>query len=91
MFGALPPEFLDFASKHPGRIIGPQVVGIIVQALAGGVVVTQSVKFWSHSVNRHVLVKIIVAFVSVASAYVRPFPSRVFSVPISLVPLDVTF
>lgn len=64
-------SFLDFAADHPSVFIGPLVIGVVVQAFVGGIVLTQSLRFWSRSASQHVLVKAIVAFVSLVAAYVQ--------------------
>lgn len=56
------------ATKDPVDFIGPDIAGAIVHALEAGIVISQSLRFWSHSTDRHVLVKSIVVFVSVVEA-----------------------
>lgn len=58
------------AAQDPADFIGPAILGAIVHTLEAGIVVSQSVRFWSHSTDRHLLVKSIVAFVSLAEACV---------------------
>ena len=55
-------------AQHPSRFVGPNIAGAIVQAFESGVLVNQSIRFWSRASEEPVWVRGIVAFVSIAAA-----------------------
>lgn len=71
MLGAVPALFFEIVKEHPGWFIGPLVAGLTAQALVGGIVLSQSLRFWSRSMNQHLLVKAIVIFVTFIAMCVR--------------------
>ncbi|TDL18937.1 hypothetical protein BD410DRAFT_792733 [Rickenella mellea] len=54
---------------HPSDFVGPNIAGALVQALETGVLINQSIRFWSRSSNEHPMIKALVVFVSVASLF----------------------
>lgn len=57
-------------SKNPAHFVGPNVAGVIVQAIETGIIINQSIKFWSNASSEHIYVKAIVAFVSIVAGCV---------------------
>ena len=56
-------------AKHPSNFVGPNVAGAIVQGVETGILISQSIRFWSRANDEPYWLKTIVAFVSVAAAY----------------------
>lgn len=68
----MPPQSLfaltvSNVKAHPSDFVGPNIAGALVQALETGVLINQSIRFWSRSSNEHSVIKALVVFVSVAS------------------------
>ena len=57
-------------AKHPADFVGPNVIGTIVQAFETGVLVNQSLRFWSRASEERLSTKLLVAFVSLAAWFV---------------------
>ncbi|KDQ57112.1 hypothetical protein JAAARDRAFT_35714 [Jaapia argillacea MUCL 33604] len=60
---------IPLIQSHPESFIGPGVAGVFVQAFQTGVLVNQSIKFWSRSHQEPVSLRILVAFVSAAAFF----------------------
>ena len=54
----------DNVRQHPEHFVGPYVAGVIVQNLEMGVLIGQSVRFWSRAENEPGTIKALVGFVS---------------------------
>ena len=59
--------FPENVSKNPAHFVGPNVAGAIVQGVETGIIINQSIKFWSNASDEQVLVRALVAFVSIAA------------------------
>ncbi|KAL5511941.1 hypothetical protein ACEPAH_5160 [Sanghuangporus vaninii] len=49
---------------HPEHFVGPYVAGVIVQSLESGILIGQSVRFWTRAHSEPLIIKSLVAFVS---------------------------
>ncbi|KAI5119581.1 hypothetical protein M0805_006466 [Coniferiporia weirii] len=56
-------------SKHPAQFVGPNVAGAIVQSIETGILINQSVRFWSRSSGEPGIIKLLAAFVSIVALF----------------------
>ena len=54
-------------AKHPADFVGPNVCGVIVQGVETGILINQSIRFWSRAGEEAPIIRLMVAFVSIAA------------------------
>lgn len=55
---------------HPVHFLGPLIAGAMVQGVETGILINQSIRFWSRAANEHVLIKVVAVLAMVFAGYV---------------------
>ena len=54
-------------ARHPSEFLGPNIAGTVVQALETGIILNQSVRFWSRAGDEPRIIQLMVIFLTVTA------------------------